>query len=64
MLYYLDRLTEKLRRKVYGRLERDLFGQGETIGAQQTSINGGSKKSDRSMVSRSYEEKIPDPWFN
>ena len=64
MFYYLDRLTEKLRRKVYGRLERDLFGQGETIGAQQTNTNGGSKKSDRSMVPRSYEEKIPDPWFN
>lgn len=64
MLYYLDRLTEKLRRKVYGRLERDLFGQGETIGAQQTNIEGRSEKSGRSMVPRSYEDKIPDPWFN
>jgi hypothetical protein len=61
MLYSI---TEKLKKKIYGRLERALFGERETIREQQTSSYGGSKVSNGSMVPRSDEKKIPDPWFN
>jgi hypothetical protein len=61
MLY---RLTEKLKKEIYGRLERNLFGKREVIREEQTSSTRGSEVSSRSMVPRSNETKIPDPWFN
>jgi hypothetical protein len=64
MFYYLDRLTETIKRRVYGRLERESTEVRKTVGAQQTNTKGGSESSIGSMVSRSDEKKIPDPWFD
>jgi len=57
-------ITEKLKKKIYGRLERTLFGEREVKREVQESPDRGSKKSNGSMVSGSDEKKIPDPWFN
>ena len=64
MLYYLDRLTEKLRRNVYGRLERDLFGERKIEREVQESFDGRTKEFQSSTISKRNEEKIPDPLFN
>jgi hypothetical protein len=61
MLYSL---TKKLKEQIYGRLERNLLGKREVIREEQTSSTRGSEVSSRSMVPRSNETKIPDPWFN
>jgi hypothetical protein len=61
MLYSI---TEKLKKRIYGRLERTLFGKREVKREVQESSDRGSKKSNGSMVSGSDEKKIPDPWFN
>jgi hypothetical protein len=61
MLYSI---TEKLKKKIYGRLERTLFGEREVKREVQESPDRGSEKSNRSMVSGNDEKKIPDPWFN
>lgn len=61
MLY---RLSELIRKRIYGRLERECIKVRETIGTQQTNTQGRTEGSIRSMVSGSNETKIPDPWFN
>ena len=61
MLYSL---TEKLKKKIYGRLERTLFGEREVKREVQENSYRGAPKFDGSVVSRSNETKIPDPWFD
>jgi hypothetical protein len=61
MLY---RLSELIRKRIYGRLERESIKIRETIGTQQKNTQGRTESSIGSMVSRSNETKIPDPWFN
>jgi hypothetical protein len=57
------RLTEIIRKRIYGRLERESTQVRETFGAQSTNTTGGSESSIGSVVSRSNETKIPDPWW-
>jgi len=74
MLYYLDKLTEKIKRRIYERLERGIFRiDGVSIGGvSDRDIEEWSEKSHSSMGTRSNEtglEKknkpmIPDPWFD
>ena len=61
MLY---ELSEKLKRRIYGRLERTLFGERKTNQQVQESINRGTEEFESSVVPKRNETKIPDPWFN
>jgi hypothetical protein len=61
MLYSI---TEKLKKKIYGRLERTLFGERKIEREVQESFDGRTKEFQSSTISKRNEEKIPDPWFN
>jgi hypothetical protein len=61
MLYSI---TEKLKKRIYGRLERTLFGQREVKREVQESIDRRTKEFQSSTISKCDEKKIPDPWFN
>ena len=61
MLYSL---TEKLKKQIYGRLERNLLGKREVNREVQESTNGRTKEFQSSTISKCNETKIPDPWFD
>lgn len=61
MLYSI---TEKLKKRIYGRLERTLFGQREVKREVQESIDRRTKEFQPSTISSSNEKQIPDPWFD